>query len=276
MSTLVDEARVAANEAAHRLGVQVLELSEVDDQRAAAELLQRVWDADSPDQLVNASFMRAFSHSGNYVVGAYRGGHLLGAAVAFLGTDHLHSHIAGVEPGRQGSGVGYAIKLHQRAWALDRGLSTVCWTYDPLVRRNAYFNLCKLGAVATEYLPDFYGPMDVGTNAGTPSDRMYVRWELTSPSANAAARGECQEVDPAGGVVVLGRDEDGAPMPVAEAGGRRLLVAAPADVEALRCTDPSLAVRWRYALREAACAALERGYRVAGVTRDGWYVLEDS
>jgi predicted GNAT superfamily acetyltransferase len=274
MSTLVDEARVAANEAADRLGVQVLELSEVDDQRAAAELLRRVWDADSPDRLVNAGLMRAFSHSGNYVVGAYRGGQLLGAAVGFLGADHLHSHIAGVEPGRQGSGVGYAMKLHQRAWALDRGLSTVCWTYDPLVRRNAYFNLCKLGARATEYLPDFYGPMEVGTNAGGPSDRMYVRWELTSPSANLAASGECQEVDPAGGVVVLGRDDRGGPVPVAEAGGRRLLVAVPADVEALRGTDPPLAARWRYALREAVTAAIERGYWVDGVTRDGWYVLE--
>jgi predicted GNAT superfamily acetyltransferase len=274
MSTLVDEARVAANEAADRLGVQVLELSEVDDQRAAAELLRRVWDADSPDRLVNAGLMRAFSHSGNYVVGAYRGGQLLGAAVGFLGADHLHSHIAGVEPGRQGSGVGYAMKLHQRAWALDRGLSTVCWTYDPLVRRNAYFNLCKLGARATEYLPDFYGPMEVGTNAGGPSDRMYVRWELTSPSANLAASGECQEVDPAGGVVVLGRDDRGGPVPVVEAGGRRLLVAVPADVEALRGTDPPLAARWRYALREAVTAAIERGYWVDGVTRDGWYVLE--
>ncbi|MGN9912365.1 GNAT family N-acetyltransferase [Phytohabitans sp. LJ34] len=276
MSTLADEARMAANGAADRLGVRVLELSEVDDQRAAAELLQRVWNADSPDQLVNAGFMRAFSHSGNYVVGAYRGGQLLGAAVAFIGADHLHSHIAGVEPGRQGSGVGFAMKLHQRAWALDRGLDTVCWTYDPLVRRNAYFNLCKLGARATAYLPDFYGPMDDGINSGGPSDRMYVRWDLTSPSANAAARGECREVDPAGGVVVLGRGGDGSPAPVAGAVGRRLLVAAPADVEALRGADPTLASRWRYALRDAITAAMDRGYSVAGVTRDGWYVLEDA
>ncbi|BCB84056.1 GNAT family N-acetyltransferase [Phytohabitans suffuscus] len=276
MSTLVDEARVAAAAAADRLGVRVVELSEVDDQRAAALLLQRVWHAASPDQLVNASLMRAFSHSGNYVVGAYRGDQLLGAAVAFLGTDHLHSHIAGVEPGRQGSGVGFAMKLYQRVWALDRGLPAVCWTYDPLVRRNAYFNLCKLGARATAYLPDFYGPMDDGINTDGPSDRVYVSWDLTSPGANAAARGRCQEVDPAGGVVVLGRDEGGAPVPVAEAGGRRLLVAAPSDVEALRGTDARLAGRWRYALRDAVMAAMERGYRVAGVTRDGWYVLEDS
>ncbi|MFD0742572.1 hypothetical protein ACFQ1L_12690 [Phytohabitans flavus] len=181
-----------------------------------------------------------------------------------------------MEPGRQGSGLGYVMKLHQRAWALDRGLPTVCWTYDPLVRRNAYFNLCKLGARITAYLPDFYGQMDLGTNVGGPSDRMYVRWDLTSPGATAAAGGEPQEVDPAGGVVALGRDEDGAPVPVAAASGPRLLVAAPPDVEALRRTDPPLAKRWRYALREAVTAAMERGYTVAGVTRDGWYVLEDS
>lgn len=273
MSRLADEARAAAGEAADRLGVQVRELSEMDDQRAAARLLQRVWDADSPDRLVNTSLMRALSHSGNYVAGAYRDGHLLGAAVAFIGDGHLHSHIAGVAPGRQGAGVGYAMKLHQRAWALDRGLPAICWTYDPLVRRNAYFNLCKLGARATAYLPDFYGPMDVGTDAG-PSDRMYVRWELTSPGATAAARGELREADPAGGVVVLGRDEAGGPVPGGGVAGRLLLVAVPSDVEALRRTDPPVAGRWRYALREAVTVALARGYTVAGVTRDGWYVLE--
>ncbi|MFC0533910.1 GNAT family N-acetyltransferase [Phytohabitans kaempferiae] len=275
MSGLVDEARVAAHGAADRLGVRIAELSTMDDQLAAAELLRRVWGADSADRLVNASLMRAFSHSGNYVVGAYRDGHLAGAAVAFLGTDHLHSHIAGVEPGRQGSGVGYAMKLHQRSWALDRSLSAVCWTYDPLVRRNAYFNLCKLGARATEYLPDFYGPMDDGTNTdGGPSDRMYVHWDLTAPEVAAAARGECHEVDPGGGAVVLARGDGDFPVPGADSGAPRLLVSAPADVEGLRVTDPDLAVRWRYALREAMTPALDRGYTVAGITRDGWYVLE--
>ncbi|GAA4700369.1 GNAT family N-acetyltransferase [Phytohabitans rumicis] len=273
MSALVDEAWVVAGGVAERLGVRITELSDVPSQHAAAELLRQVWGADSADQLVNAGLMRAFGHSGNYVVGAYRGDDLIGAAVAFLGADHLHSHIAGVQPGGQGSGVGYAMKLHQRAWALDRNIDAVCWTYDPLVRRNAYFNLHKLGATATAYLPDFYGLMDDGINTGDVSDRVYVRWALTSPAVVAAAEGHGVAVDPAGGTVVLGRSDGGAPVPAA-AGGRRLLIAVPADVEALRRTDPDLTGRWRYAVRAAMIEALDRGYRIAGITKDGWYVLE--
>jgi len=33
----------------------------------------------------------------------------------------------------------------------------IAWTYDPLIRRNAYFNLVKLGARPVEYLRNFYG-----------------------------------------------------------------------------------------------------------------------
>lgn len=275
MRTLVDEAWAAADTIADRLGVRVVELSDVDGQRTASELLRRVWRADSADRLVNAGLMRAFAYSGNYVVGAYRGDDMIGAAVAFIGAGHLHSHIAGVDARLRGAGVGYAMKLHQRAWALDRGFDRVCWTFDPLVRRNAYFNLHKLGATATAYLPDFYGAMDDGINVGETSDRLYVSWNVASPAVAAAAAGQGQEVDSAAGAVLLGRTVGGAPAPKARASGRRLLVAVPDDVERLRAANPKLAGRWRYALREAVTGALDRGYRIAGITKDGWYVLED-
>jgi predicted GNAT superfamily acetyltransferase len=271
---LLNQAWEAAGAAAGRLGVRVVELSDLDDQRVAADLLCRVWRADSPDQLVNAGMMRAFAHSGNYVVGAYRGADLVGAAVAFFGADHLHSHIAGVDPTAQGAGVGYALKLHQRAWALRRGFHTVCWTFDPLVRRNAHFNLHKLGAVATAYLPNFYGAMDDGINTGDESDRVYVRWELGSPAAVAAAAGRGAEADPAGAAVLLDRTAADEPALSAAPAGRRLTVAVPSDVEATRRRDPELAARWRHAVRQAMTGALDRGYRIVGITKDGRYVLE--
>src|SRR5262249_19079167 len=123
------------------------------------------------------------------------------------------SHITGVDRTGQSAGVGYALKQHQRAWALARGIPAVRWTYDPLVRRNAYFNLHKLGAAAREYLPDFYGAMDDGTNTGDTTDRLYVSWEPTSPAAVAAARGDvigfdAATVRDAGAAVVLDRVDD--------------------------------------------------------------------
>ena len=77
-----------------------------------------------------------------------------------------------------GRHVGFALKLHQRAWCLDRGITLLEWTYDPLVARNAYFNLGKLGARVAEYLPDFYGVMGDGINRYDESDRILVHWSL--------------------------------------------------------------------------------------------------
>lgn len=273
----VSAAAEAADATAGRLGLRIADLTTVAEQKAAADLFCRIWRADSPDQLINASMMRALAHSGNYVVGAYRGGSLLGAAVAFRGHDHLHSHITGVDPSGQSAGVGYALKLHQRAWALRSGIPEVRWTFDPLVRRNAYFNLHKLGARAAAYLPDFYGEMDDGINTGDATDRLYIRWELASPAVAAAVRGRPPHRRPAA-AALLDRSAGEAPVEPATPpalDGEPVLVAVPSDVEALRGRHPELATQWRYAVREAMCHALDRGYRIAAFSRDGWYRLEE-
>jgi hypothetical protein len=66
----------------------------------------------------------------------------------------LHSHVTGVVDSMRHAGVGRAIKLHQRDWAAERGLDWITWTFDPLVRRNAWFNIAILGADVHSYLPD--------------------------------------------------------------------------------------------------------------------------
>ncbi|MBO0868042.1 MAG: GNAT family N-acetyltransferase [Micromonosporaceae bacterium] len=247
------QAARAAGAAAQRVGVTVRELEQLNEMRTAIDLFCRVWNADSPDQLINISIMRAMAHAGNYIVGAYRDGAMIGAVAAFLGPQHLHSHLAGVEPGGQGAGVGYVLKLHQRAWSLARGLPEVRWTFDPLIRRNAYFNLQKLGACATGYLVDFYGPLEDGINVGDATDRLYVRWVLASPAAVEAAGGR--------------------PLEVPKSAASRL-VEVPPDIEALRASDPRSAADWRYAVREALQRPMGEGWRIAGITRDGFYVLE--
>jgi predicted GNAT superfamily acetyltransferase len=254
----------------------------VDEHHAAARLLARVWRTPGGQDPLSSETVRAFAHSDNYVAGAFHGDALVGTAVAFRGAGHLHSHITGVDPTCQAGGVGYALKQHQRAWALARGIPEVHWTFDPLVRRNAYFNLHKLGATPTEYLPDFYGAMNDGINTGDASDRLYLVWRLASPRAVAAARGERADVDPAkwlaaGAAVLLDRTggEDGAPVPGAEvpADGRPALVAVPADIERLRADDRKLAAAWRRSLRHALTAALAAGYEITGLSKDGYYLL---
>ena len=281
------DAELVARQAADRAGVEVADLHDLADLRQVAALFIEVWKTSIQDAPCTPQLLRALAHSGNYVAGARLGGELVGAAVAFLHPDRdglaLHSHITGVSDAAQGRNVGFALKQHQRAWALARGIARVNWTFDPLVRRNAWFNLVKLGAEGVDYLPSFYGPMLDAINVGDETDRCLVAWRLEGERAGAAARGRAPEpsleaLRAAGGGVVLAEGRDGRPATAepAAAGAGTLLAWVPPDVVALRASDPALALQWRWALRSAIGAAMGRGFVATGMTRSGWYVLEPS
>ena len=279
-SSEVLEARAAADAVAGAGGLTVRLLTEPVEHRAAEHLLSRVWRTDPGSAPVSGDLMRAFAHAGAYVAGAFLDGELVGVAAGFLAHHpgevpcaELHSHITGVVPRMQGRQVGFALKLHQRAWALERGMTAISWTFDPLVRRNAYFNLTKLGARVSSYLVDFYGEMVDGVNAGQGSDRLLVRWPLRASHVIAAAAGQATEPSEAQGVIVLGSDPGGRPRRHPPQEALTLLCGVPDDVEELRRTDPALAQEWRHALRAVFRSALGSGRRVTGMTRAGWYVL---
>ncbi|MEU1389293.1 MULTISPECIES: GNAT family N-acetyltransferase [unclassified Nonomuraea] len=236
--------------------------------QAADQLLRRVWNTRAGDDPpVAVDLMCALEHTGGYVGGAFLDGSLVAAASGFLAEGgSLHSHVVGVAAEARGRGIGQAIKAHQRAWAAERGLNSISWTFDPLVRRNAFFNLARLGARAERYVPDFYGPMNDGINGGDVTDRLFAHWPVhPAPAPESYAPGGTEKAE-----VIL--DETGAPR---EPGGASVLrCATPADAERLRREQPGEAARWRTAQRAALGGALGRGYRIAAFTRDGWYVLE--
>ena len=267
----------------------VRSLLESADIRAVEALFVDLWGTDASHPPVSADLMQALARFGGYVAGAYqRAGathpagatdpagatELVGASVGFVGVGrpaHLHSHITGVAAAVQGRGAGYAIKRHQRAWALEQGLSMINWTFDPLVRRNGFFNLTRLGAIGTTYIVDCYGEMTDAVNAGQGSDRLVAEWSLNATPP--AAEPDVQRLV-ADGRMLLDIDPAGAPNPAQPGGAGPLLCRVPADIEALRVADPELARRWRAAVRGSLGGALRRGYRVAGATRSGWYLLE--
>ena len=264
------------------MNAEIRELSDLQDLRRLEELFAMVWGrTDEPP--ISSDMLKAFSQSGNYLAGAFLDGRLIGGLVGWLGGMpprelHMHSHILGVLPDREARGLGFELKQHQRRWCLARDVKVMEWTTDPLVRRNAYFNLSKLGAEAPEYLINFYGEMDDGINAGEESDRLLIRWRLESERAEAAAAGELAELDVDklrgwGRIAILSVGADGEPVSVTS-GARVLICQVPEDIVALRRSNPALAHRWRLALRQALGGSMERGYHIAGATRAGWYVLE--
>jgi len=259
----------------------ITELKELDDIRALERLFADVWER--PDQPpIGSDVLMALAHSSNYVAGAYFDDRLVGGLVGWLGGSlpdlHLHSHILGVVPETQARGLGFELKQHQRMWCLDRGVKEVVWTFDPLVRRNAYFNLNKLGAEAREYLVNFYGEMTDGINAGEESDRNLISWRLRSQQAEDAAAGRPH--DPSADDLQRWRVDalltvgpGGEPL-TGSTTARVVICQVPDDIVAVRRANPELARSWRMAVRGALSKAFDGGYRISGVTRTGWYVLE--
>lgn len=248
----------------------------------AARLLSRIWGTDKENgPLVSSELLRALSYSENFVAGARRDGRLLGVSVGFLSLKDagltLHSHVSGVLPGSQSQNAGFALKQFQRAWALERKISQITWTFDPLVRRNAYFNITKLGAEVNALHRNFYGPMSDGINAGDESDRCLVAWNAESPRVLRASVGlpdhmDVEQLRMSGAVVVLAEGRDDSPQRSHDEGEVRLCW-IPQDISKLRASAPTVARLWRLALREAMTAAFRDGLAAVGFSRTGWYVF---
>ncbi|MEV8591575.1 chorismate synthase [Streptomyces sp. NPDC052012] len=261
----------AAEAAARTAGVAVRTVHDVPGIRAVADFLADVWQTPRATPPYPSEVLHSLVHAGGAVHAAYRAGpsgeRLAGAAVAVFGTPdqrEVYSLVAAANA--SGRGVGFAVKQAQRLWALERGATTMRWTFDPLVGRNARFNLAKLGATGGEYLVDFYGPMSDGVNNGDESDRLTVEWDLVTGTTGTD--------DPADGrsaADVVRRAPDGGPLALRD--GDRLWCRVPEDIVALRAADPALALHWRHAVREVFTEAYAEGLRATAMSRDGWYLL---
>lgn len=233
-------------------------LTELDDLSEAVEVIKRVW-GKTGGGLLPVELLRAYAHAGDPVLGAFQvdSGHMIGICVGFLalperGDLHLHSHMTGVTPGIQHRGIGFALKCAQRDWCLERGISDVRWTVDPLLASNAWFNIVKLGGTAHSYLPRFYGEMDDDLNRGEQTDRLEMTWQVDSPRVAAIISGQAPNGD----------------SPKVER-----TVAIPSDYYGLRKSDPDEAARQRAAVRSQLMEAFDAGLEISGFTRDTGYQL---
>ncbi len=225
------------------------------DAALISTIFDEVWSVKA---MVSPEIMVAALHNGAYGAIAWRDGRPVGAAFALVGLPlagqnkpNLHSHAAGVVATAANGGIGYALKLHQFSWARQHEFATVTWTFDPLVRRNAWFNIVKLGTQVLGYHQNFYGQLDDGINAGEQSDRLLVRWDIADRAAPLAST-----------FVQSNRND--------------VLIATPADIELLRKTDTAQAANWRERQRAAFEAAKKNGLSVVGLDEDYCYVLRSN
>lgn len=254
----MSQVREAATQAVTASRVRIRVLHGVSDLEDARQVCDAVWPSLSEGTQVTSNLLTAIEHAGGYVSAAYDldGDPTVPVAgtVSIVGRhrsangtweSHLHSHMTAVLDGVRDRGIGTAMKFDQRAWAHEQGIPLIGWTFDPLVRRNAWLNLVKLGATAAEYLPNFYGSMDDELNANDESDRLYVWWRTDSMSSGAVVEAESDDV----------------------------VVPIPEDIIAVRAVDASAAAQWRADVRAAMNERMKHGWVVRGVNAEGSYVL---
>jgi predicted GNAT superfamily acetyltransferase len=172
-------------------------------------LQREIWqEADLEIEPATAFVVAA--NTGGQVLGAFDGERLAGYTLAVAGirdgVPYLHSHMTGIHADFRDRGIGRMLKLFQRDEALSRNIRLICWTFDPLEFRNAYFNLNLLGAITRTYLSNFYGVTSSPLHRGLATDRLLAEWHLDSPRVIATAAGVPVQIPESSAVIDMPAD----------------------------------------------------------------------
>ena len=250
-----------------RGALEIRELSTMAEMTVAEAIQTQVWGPEivpTPKEM-----LIPVQHEGGLLAGAFTTeNQMVGLVFSFPTQDPTahHSQMLATLPAWRGLGIGAQLKWFQRDWCLRRGIHQVRWTVDPLRAANAQLNIHRLGATAATYLPDYYGVM-VGIDAGSPTDRLLVVWDLSHArtvlrfsgpqpdlgyphvqAVNAAAEGQPVEIR-------LGVED------------LRILLRLPQDFIRLTKENPAAALDWRLQTRELFMHYFARGYTITGFTR---------
>jgi len=278
----------------------LIKVLESPEDMASVEALQRVVWPGSETEVVPTHLLITAVHNGGLVVGAFLDDQLVGFVFGFPGIEFTPdgprpkhcSHMLGIRPDQRDSGIGFALKRAQWQMVRHQGLDHITWTYDPLLSRNAYLNIAKLGAVCDTYRRSEYGDLRDGLNAGLPSDRFQVDWWIHTRRVERRlgkrprrplklenfSKAALQPLYSAHGAEAPG-SADGwlrPPEHFFPLNGKLALAEVPSDFLALKEADFALARDWRFFSRELFETAFAASYIVTDFVYDqsrSFYVL---
>ena len=229
----------------------------------AVELIEKeVWGIPDLD-VVPVTHLVATKAAGGVLLGAFDGDTLAGFVYGFVALEEgeiaHHSHMLAVRPAYRNFNLGYKLKLAQREAVLAQGIKVITWTFDPLQSLNAHFNFTKLGVISNRYLIDFYGEEAASFLHQTGTDRLWVKWLLTSVHVTERLNSETPQLqNPAD----------------------KLLIEIPGNINAVQQQNPARAREWRKQTQRAFTDAIKEGYTVVdfyretrGEERAGIYIL---
>ena len=244
------------------------------------EQLQReTWGKDFND-VVPASLIKVSHRIGGVAVGAFdANGELIGFVFGMTGFEDgrpVHwSHMLAVKKNIRGVGIGKELKLFQRALLLNKDITEVFWTFDPLVSRNAYLNLTRLGAEVSEYVVDMYGQGESSElHRGLGTDRFILVWRIRGDRViqaielNGTDAGESEKSP----YVVNPRSIESDDCSPPRDGELPLLpevrIEVPPEIHTVRSVSAETAHLWRVSTRRALQWYLKHNFEVSTFYRD--------
>jgi predicted GNAT superfamily acetyltransferase len=264
--------------------IDVRQLRTHDEFIRCVELQHDVWGASFTER-VSVGMLKVVQRIGGISAGAFEeDGRLVGFVFGLTGVERgrlVHwSDMLAVREHLRDHGIGRRLKEFQRDTVRKLGVTRIYWTFDPLVSRNAHFNLTRLGAHVVEYVPDMYGgDTNSVLHRGVGTDRFIVAWDIdtAAPSVGEdAVNGRSWSTD---APILNPVGADGLPA-IPNVDGHvptTVRIAVPEVIEQVQSQSIENAARWRASTRRAFMWALQEGYRVSAFTRDdgahyGFYV----
>lgn len=228
---------------------------------ACVELQRETWGRSFSD-VVPVSMMGIAVKMGGICLGAFDpGGRMLGFVFGVTGPRHgelAHwSHMLAVRGEARNAGIGRRLKLAQKKALAELGVDTLYWSFDPLVARNAHFNVNRLGATIAEFVPDMYGATDSELHRlGT--DRFIARWSMKGVAG--AVGSPCDRVE-GSELPYMGKPGCNGHLPP---GADVIEVPVPRDIDALAEGSFKEALAWRRSNGAALTSLFSEGYEIVG------------
>lgn len=240
------------------LPIHIKLVETMEDAAECRNLSTRVWGEPAACSIAQ---MGVHAKYGGVLLLAVADGESIGFLFSFpalyQGEWVLWSHETAVLPGYLHQGVGTQLKRAQQKQAAKLGYQKIAWTFDPLVSRNAFFNLHKLGAHISEYKVNAYGSdRSDAVNQGMETDRFIATWNV-----HPLDQPQNSNSDTSSPSVWLTVGQDGSPSFAEENGmGATVATEIPLHFETLIRSSRDMAVAWRLAFRRGAVKLVEKGF----------------
>ena len=249
----------------------IREFASQDEYQACVAFQEATWGQGFSERVPGA-ILHVGQEIGGVSAGAFEPtGRMVGFVFGLTGVRDgrlVHwSDMLAVLPEYRNRHLGERLKHYQADRVRALGVHVMLWTYDPLVARNAHFNINRLRAFPAAYRPDMYGSNTGSTLHGAlPTDRFIIAWDLDRAAGlgpgvdTAAARDEQLPL-------LNPLSPSGAPCKIAADDHETVRIQLPRDSHQVQLDSQELAAAWRYSVRDLVVPLLERGYQVARFVR---------